>query len=136
MDLSKLPIFAAVSKRMAWLNRRQEVLSQNIANADTPGYKPLDLAKGSFDRMLKAATRYNDLGITKTSSAHLSGLRQNRELRADTARDQFEATPTGNAVVLEDQLMKVNETQSAYRLVTNLYAKNVKLLKIAIGTDR
>lgn len=48
MDMNKLPIFAMVTQRMAWLTKRQEVPAQNIANADTPGYRPRDLTAQSF----------------------------------------------------------------------------------------
>ena len=40
---------------MAWLSQRQEVLSQNIANADTPGFRPSDLAPMDMRGTLKAA---------------------------------------------------------------------------------
>ena len=39
MDFGKLPIFDVLARRMGWLGQRQEVLAQNIANADTPGYQ-------------------------------------------------------------------------------------------------
>ena len=51
MDLKKLTLFRMMSDRMDWLTQRQQVLSQNVANADTPQYgardlKPIDF-KGS-----------------------------------------------------------------------------------------
>ena len=49
MDLSKIPLFTMLTERMAWLNKRQAVLAQNIANADTPGYKPKDPAPVDFE---------------------------------------------------------------------------------------
>ena len=36
MDLSKIPLLGMVTKHMDWLNQRQKVISQNIANSDTP----------------------------------------------------------------------------------------------------
>lgn len=53
MDLNKLTLFRMLKGQMGWLNRRQEVLAQNIANADTPGYKPRDLAPLDFQKMLR-----------------------------------------------------------------------------------
>ena len=43
MDPGKLALFRLAEQRLAWLDRRQEVLAQNIANADTPGYAARDL---------------------------------------------------------------------------------------------
>ncbi len=39
MDLNKVSLFGMMKQRLAWLGQRQEVLAQNIANADTPGYR-------------------------------------------------------------------------------------------------
>ena len=43
MDLFQLKLFQRMSERMGWLGARQEVLAQNIANADTPGYRARDI---------------------------------------------------------------------------------------------
>ena len=56
MDLNKLTLFRLMKGQMGWLSRRQEVLAQNVANADTPGYKPRDLAPLDFEQMLRGAT--------------------------------------------------------------------------------
>ncbi|MEK9971209.1 MAG: flagellar basal body protein, partial [Ferrovibrio sp.] len=43
MDLDKINVIKAITRRMDWLGERQRVLAENVANADTPGYKPKDL---------------------------------------------------------------------------------------------
>ena len=45
MDLNKIPVLKMITTQMDWLNQRQKVLSQNIANADTPDYVAHDLAR-------------------------------------------------------------------------------------------
>ena len=45
----------------------------------------------------------------------------------------FEVTPSGNAVTLEDQMMKVSGNDMDYQAVTTLYTRSMRLLKIAIG---
>lgn len=55
MDLNKLTLFRLMKGQMGWLNRRQEVLAQNVANSDTPGYKPRDLAPLDFEQMLRGS---------------------------------------------------------------------------------
>ena len=55
MDLSQVPLFAALSKRMAWLTERQSVLAQNVANGDTPGYVAQDLPAPDFSKYLANA---------------------------------------------------------------------------------
>ncbi|WP_313979671.1 flagellar basal body rod protein FlgB [Iodidimonas nitroreducens] len=53
MDLSKIPLMAAIKSRMQWLGQNQTVLSANIANADTPGYRPSKLAEQNFSALVE-----------------------------------------------------------------------------------
>ena len=64
MDLNKLDIFRLTNSKMGWLSERQTVLAQNIANADTPGYKAKDLKVPDFSSMLNTrneCTRSKDI---------------------------------------------------------------------------
>lgn len=135
MDLSNLPIFSLMGRRMSWLAQRQTILAHNVSNADTPDFKPLDLTKQSFRNMLDGSSSPN-VTMRHTSAAHIQPTRQPDAFRKDKSSDTYETTMTGNAVVLEEQLMKVSETQGAYNLATNLYRKHVKMLKMAIGQER
>ena len=53
MNLPDIPLFAMLRERMSWLNQRQGVLSQNVANADTPGYGARDLKAGAVDTLFE-----------------------------------------------------------------------------------
>ncbi len=135
MDLNKIPLFSVMAKRMEWLSQRQSVLARNIANADTPGYRPYDLSETDFRRTL-AGLRAR-LRLSVTDPGHLKGVRSvsvdGVDGRPRVQKDVYETSLSGNAVVLEEQLIKVGETAMNYRLVTNLYRKQIGLLKIAIG---
>ena len=134
MDLSNLKLFALVGKRMAWLTQRQQVLAHNIANADTPGYRPYDVKKMDFSGFLKPVAPRTTL--VTTSANHIEPARKPPSFRTPKDRDTYEVAPAGNAVVLEEQLVKVSETQSGYRLATNLYEKHISMIRTAIGRDR
>ncbi|HEX3209545.1 MAG TPA: hypothetical protein VHQ91_09215 [Geminicoccaceae bacterium] len=43
MPVSQAPLFKLMSARLAWLSQREVILGQNLANADTPNYRPRDL---------------------------------------------------------------------------------------------
>ena len=133
MDLTKLPLFALATKRMGWLARRQEVLSQNVANADSPGYRPRDLKPLDFRAVLASTASADAIGMARTAGGHLGGLRHDAAYRDGKVRDPFEEAPSGNAVVLEEQMMKVAETQTDYRMATTLYRRHVAMLKDALG---
>lgn len=129
----KLNIFQAIAKRMVWLGQRQQVLARNIANSDTPDYAPQDLKQGPFARALKhslAAIR-----PASTHPDHIQGTAPGQPRPAESAdqRDRFETAPSGNAVVLEEQLIKVAETQMDYQTMSNLYRKHAQMIRAALG---
>ena len=132
MDLKKLPLFDLMARRMSWLAQRQEVLAQNIANANTPDYTPQDLKPMSFGEEMKRLAPVNP---ERTSELHMAGtvVRKPAPFRSDDQRKRYEVAPDGNSVVVEEQMVKVAETQMDYQLVTNLYRKHVDMIKTAIG---
>ena len=67
MDASRSGPLALADQRLRWLDQRQRVLAQNIANADTPGYKARDL---DFRQAMARAA-----GETPTSGVHLATTR-------------------------------------------------------------
>ena len=131
MDFSKVSIFTAMKKQMTWLSQRQKVLSENIANSDSPKYRAKDLKPINFEKALDESSR---LKMRKTSGAHLIGTRDfqgdNKVLKE---RKPYETSPDGNSVVLEEQVMKVSKTQIDHRLTNDLYKKHLQLFKMAIG---
>ena len=131
MDLSNLTVFSAVTRRMSWLAKRQEVLSQNVANADTPGYIPSDLKAQSFAGYLPGPIARAEL--RKTQPDHLDPQDLSRAAEPQKTRNYYEIMPSGNAVVLEEQLMNINQVQGDYRLATNLYSKHIAMLRAALG---
>ena len=45
----------------------------------------------------------------------------------------FESTQSGNAVNLEDEMMRLSQNNSDYQLASTLYSKSMSYLRIAIG---
>lgn len=134
MDFSKIPLFAALSKRMAWLGARQKVLAHNIANSDTPNFVPSDLKPVDFRGMAETAAMR--VSIRTTNARHLTGLSpQASKFSVEKQTDVYEMSPSGNAVVIEEQLMKVSETVMDYQVMANLYRKHVSMLRTALGRN-
>lgn len=137
MDLNKLTIFGLMKGQMGWLARRQEVLAQNIANSDTPNYKPSDLQAFDFQDMVKRQQMQQGRGLSTTSPMHFAGTRSQTSPFAEVQEAApFETAPNGNAVVLEEQMAKLGETQIQHRLTSELYRKHISMIKIAIGKGR
>ncbi len=129
LDYSNLPVFVALQKRQQWLQQRQSVLAENVANADTPGYKPRDLVPVGFRELLKDRFRVDQ---AVTDPRHISTPSQTGPGRAKTER-KFESAPSGNAVNLDTELAKVAETQLEYQTVLNLYRKQASFIRTALG---
>lgn len=137
MDVSDIPVIQNLVDRMRWLHRRQRVLAENIANADTPGYRSKDLPQDSFASAMKKA-QGSTLSVAQTRKGHIAGGAGGRSLEnARPVEDPVEyATPSGNAVNVAEQMMKMTDTQMDYGLVTTLYRKHVGLVKTALGRGR
>jgi flagellar basal-body rod protein FlgB len=131
MDMNNLGLFRLLNKKMDWLGQRQEVLAENVANADTPKYRPNDLANFDFKTALAEP---HHLRAATTHPAHQAAPQagEGPGKLAKTKRP-YETKPDGNAVIVEEQMLKVSQTVADYNTVTNLYRKNVALLKMALG---
>ncbi len=130
--LNDLPLMGFIRDKMKWHQSRQTVLASNVANADTPGYRPNDLKELKFDRQL-AQVRKPIAGMAITHTKHINVASSSREAYDSRSGQDFEVTPSGNGVVLEDQMMKVASNQFDYQLATSVYSRSLGLLKIAIG---
>lgn len=135
MNLLNLPIFQAITGKMEWLNRRQGVLSQNLANSDTPGYTPHDLEEVDFGALIQptnSAKAIHQAQLAKAMNSDADNAHLGRNAR-EIQKKGMETTPAGNSVVLEEQLINVAETQIQYSMLTNLYRKQADLVRLAIG---
>ena len=130
--LENIGLMKGIGGKMNWLNQRNTVLSQNIANADTPGYRPSDLEKVDFGGVMEASRSRPRINQIKTDGAHIGGQMKVGESDSRKVKDVYEAAPAENAVVLEEQLLKAQETMADYNMVTNLYKKNVGMIRMVV----
>lgn len=134
MDLNDFPVFRMINGKMRWLAARQRVLSENVANADTPHYRPKDLKPIDLSSGGRGASFH--VALTRTHPGHTTGGGQSAQgLRGERQRDTYETLPAGNAVVLEEQLVKVAANRHDYSLMTELYRKHMRMFRIALGRN-
>ena len=130
-DFGNITLFSVVKKRLDWLGQRQEVLAQNIANADTPKYRSSDLKPFNFRDLLHQET--TQLNMVSNSSKHLTGRLKRIRDYAENKDKPFETAPAGNSVVLEEQMAKVSETGANFKMTTGLYKKHLGMIRTALG---
>ncbi len=117
-------LFALAEKRLDWIDQRQRVLAQNIANADTPDYQARDLSP--FEKLLSV----KPVTPTLTNPRHLLGRAQTASF---TQTLPAERAPDGNAVNIETELTKVADDETNAALVGNLWKSYMGLYLDALG---
>ncbi len=127
MDQKRIGLFDLAERRLAWADQRQAVLAQNIANANTPGYKPHDLK--SFATTLDKAGAVTP---ARTQPNHLAGTVAAAASNGVVDRTHMQS-PDGNAVALDEQLVKVADTETTHALVTTIYKAYLGMFNIALG---
>jgi flagellar basal-body rod protein FlgB len=134
MAINDLPILSALRTKMQWHQERQRVLAENISNSDTPNFKPRDLIEPKFDNKgSNVAGGMGSLAMMRTSASHIGVSGGGPSFNGDGGRSGFQTRPAGNAVNLEDQMLKVSANQMDYAAATSLYTRSLGMLKTAIG---
>jgi flagellar basal-body rod protein FlgB len=128
MPISDIPIFSMLRTKLHWNQERQRLLAENVANADTPEFKTSDLVPPKFD----AGAGVAPVTLLRTSPAHLASADSAAAFDPRGGGD-FEVVPTGNAVSLEDEMLKVAANQMDFQAATALYTRGLGLIKTAIG---
>jgi flagellar basal-body rod protein FlgB len=129
MPIADIPILSMLRTRMQWHQERQRILAENVANADTPNYQALDLTPPDFGHTLHVAS----LDLERTDPNHLVAQGTSGLDFASNSNTRYEVRPRGNAVSLEDEMLKVADNQMDYEAVSSLYTRSLSLIKIAIG---
>jgi flagellar basal-body rod protein FlgB len=131
--INDLPFFSALRTQMQWHSSRQSVLAENIANADTPGYRARDLERVDHERRFSVSGPATT-GPARTDARHLAGRAVANTTRFDDGRaSTFEITPEGNSVVLEEEVMRMTANQLDYQTVSTIYQKSLGMIRTAIG---
>ncbi|MBX3479578.1 MAG: flagellar basal body rod protein FlgB [Caulobacter sp.] len=143
MNIGDIPLFSMLRNRLGYLSERQNVIAENIANADTPGFIARDMKPFSFEETLRgqggqmggSATTLAMSQPVMTQAGHMTGTSRKAGGvqsygKAVKSRDS-ETTLDGNGVVLEDQMIKMTETRMEYDAAIGFYQKSMALLRMA-----
>lgn len=130
--LSNLLIMQNSKSQMDWISQRQKVLSQNIANVDTPEYRAEDIKELRWDR--RFPWNSFSFSLAKTSSSHVASYSERQGPFKDQKTNiQIERTISDNNVVLENEVTKMGKSNIDYRLITQLFRKYSKMYDLSLG---
>jgi flagellar basal-body rod protein FlgB len=108
--MGPIQLFDLASQQARWLSARQVAVAGNIANANTPGYKAVDVPP------FEAVLDQTNLTMTATSPLHMSIDPMAPEAIPVNEAPAWEVTPSGNSVSLEQELLKSREVGTANSL--------------------
>lgn len=130
----KLTVMDMATSQMNWLAQRTEVVSENIANADTPGYTPKDVQPLDFKGMITSSTGVNGPDVPQVTmvATNPRDIVPPQGSPVVTQSRVYQASPDGNAVGADEQSKKLGDIKISYQAAASLYAKQVSLLKLAI----
>ncbi len=132
-------LLKGLGEAMRHLGQRQRVIAQNIANSETPGYKARTVETPDFGSMVGVGSGTRRVGrpavaVTERMAALGAGTAaRGAGFRLD--REVSETKPDGNNVTLEEQLLALGQVQADFATMTNLYRKQMGVLRSAIGKN-
>jgi len=139
MDLAQIPLFSMLKGRLGYLSERQKVIAENVANNDTARFVPNDLKPFSFDAKMQAQ-KLQQAGVggasmmAATQAGHMAPKNERKApggaFKTVKSPDS-ETTLNGNAVVLEDEMIKMTEARMNYDAAISFYQKSMGLLRMA-----
>lgn len=127
-----VPVLGLLTQSMNFHNQRQRVIAENVANANTPGYIAQDLDEGAFQRDLQAQMQARSAPRSERGGAGLPSLSSPMRQWEATDSPDSETTINGNAVVLEEQMIRANENRMEYESALSLYQKSLGMMRTAI----
>ena len=134
-DPTQMTVFSMLKARLQMLGERQKVIAENVANVSTPGYVPSDIDQDAFaatlQRMVGPGAGPARTAMAITQPGHMTPQGSSSVgVMAHRAPDS-ETTLDGNAVVVEEQMMKIAETRMDFETMVGLYQKSLGLLRLA-----
>lgn len=133
--LDDLPLIQRLSLMAAHGSARQRVLSENVAHANTPGFRARDLSTFA-DLMGPRAIGAGATPAPKVTRPGHAGAEARSFVNFGVHRIDTPAAPNGNNVVLEDQVIRAAGAESQHRLALRLYAKSAELMRLGLGRLR
>jgi flagellar basal-body rod protein FlgB len=128
--ITDLPLFSMLRTRMQWHQERQRLLAENVANADTPEFRPRDLTPLQFGRAQPARS---GISLDRTDATHFASADGGSDRLPSARYGSYDVRSSGSPVNLEDEMLKVAANQMDFQAATTLYTRSLGLIKTAIG---
>lgn len=105
---------------------RQVIIAENVAHADTPGYKARDIPHF-------AKTLDSGFALRMTRAGHLESASAAPGFTPRPDPATLTHNPNGNTVSLEQQMMRAAETRASHDMALSVYSAARGILRTALG---
>lgn len=124
--MSEVYLFKLASQRTQWLDARQQLIANNVANANTPGFQAKDLK--AFSTVLNQTASE----MTTTNPMHITPTALETSASIATPADSSETSISGNSVDIESEMIKLGDTGRDYNEANGIKKAFHQLLMAAI----
>ena len=124
--MSDIYLFQVASQKAQWLSARQVAVADNVANANTPGYRALDVQP--FSTFLNASP----IALASTNPGHITPADASLDSLKEIEAEPSEETMSGNTVSLEQQMINLGEVNRDFSMTANIRRAFHQLLLLAI----
>jgi flagellar basal-body rod protein FlgB len=124
--LSDIYLFQVASQKSQWLSARQVAVADNVANANTPGYRALDVPP--FSTYLSASP----IALASTNPGHMAPAAAMLDSLKEVEAEPGEESLSGNTVSLEQQMINLGEVSRDFSMTANIRRAFHQLLLAAL----
>jgi len=128
-----------IAKALDYRALRQDMISSNIANADTPFYKPRDIRfeEALVDEKNKILSQNNPrLEMAKTDSAHIEFHDERASYRPKTYfRDGHMARNDGNSVDIDVETTEMSKNSIMFNALVSAMKKDTMIFRSVIDAS-
>jgi len=123
-----LNVFKTAQAMAVHAGQRQAIVAQNVANADTPGYKARDIVP--FRQLV--TTESSSSGMHASRASHLNGA-SDRGFSWETITPASSSDPNGNSVSIEREILRAVEIKRQHDRAIAIYKSSLSILRTSIG---
>ena len=124
-----LPLIRMASALSRHAGARHRVIAENVANADTPGYRARDVRE--FAGYVNEA-----FAARATRPGHVTASLNAAQRPAIFVDPSVQPSGNGNSVSLEAEMVRATETQGQHAMAAAIYRKAHELLRLGLGRAR
>lgn len=126
---AKLELTRMAQSLAAHAGARMGVVAQNIAHADTPGYRARDVA--SFADSYGQSQ--GEMALRQTRTGHLGAGGDANAPTQELRIKSLAGAPNGNSVSIEQEMVKAAQARQDHDMALTIYRNTSAILRASLG---